>query len=70
MPYLLAVVIFLVLAAVWSRIFRRIGWPPWSALLMLIPVVGFVIISLVLAFNKWPIEKRVEELEREVSRPR
>ena len=67
--FLLPLVVWVVLGAVWSRVFRRIGWSPWYALLMVIPLSIFIL-PLVLAFNKWPIERRVEDLEREVSRRR
>ena len=69
MLFLLALVVFVVLAAFWAGIFRRLGWSPWFALLMVIPLASLVIV-LVLAFNKWPIERRVEELERELAKPR
>jgi MFS family permease len=69
MLFLLALVVFVVLAGFWAGIFRRIGWSPWFALLMLIPLSSVVIV-LVLAFNKWPIERRVEELEREAAQRR
>ena len=67
MPFLFGIVVFVVLAAVWTRIFRRLGWSPWYAVLMLIPL-AFLIASVVVAFQKWPIERRVEDLEREVAK--
>lgn len=67
--FLLPFVVWVVLAAVWARVFRRIGWSPWFAILMVIPLSIFIL-PLVLAAKKWPIERRVEDLEREVTRRR
>jgi hypothetical protein len=43
----------LLIIPVW-RIFRRAGLQPALALLLLIPGLGLVIVSLVLAFSRWP----------------
>lgn len=69
MQFLLLIVVWVALAVVWAQVFRRMGWSPWYGLLMAIPLSIFIL-PLVLAFNKWPIERRVEDLEREVSKPR
>jgi len=69
MQFLLLIIVWGVLAVVWARIFRRMGWSPWYGVLMVIPLSIFIL-PLVLAFQKWPIEQRVEELERQSAKPR
>lgn len=70
MPYVLGVlVIGALLAYAWSRVFRRIGWPPWLAVVAVIPLIAAVVL-VVVAFSRWPLEDRVAELERELARLR
>ena len=52
-----------VAALVWWRIFAKTGYGGPFGLLMLLPLVNLVML-LVLAFAKWPIEKEIEELRR------
>ena len=53
----------------WWRIYTRIGWSPYLALLMPIPIGGAVIV-LYVAFSRWPIEQRMEALETDLKRLR
>jgi hypothetical protein len=70
MPRVVAgLIIGAVFAIAWWRIFRRIGWPPWLAVLAVVLPVN-LIIPFVLAFSRWPVEDRVASLEREVARLR
>ena len=51
----------------WWRIYTRIGWSPFLALLMPIPIGGVVVVMYV-AFSRWPIEERMEALETDLKR--
>ena len=67
MEFFLGIILSVFMAAVWHRIFRRLGWSRWWGLTMLIPPVVFIV-SGVMYFQKWPIERRIEELEEELTR--
>lgn len=47
------------------RIFMRAGLRPYGALLMLVPLVGFVIAACALAFQKWPAAQPLVLKKRE-----
>lgn len=53
----------IVLGIPYWRILRRAGLSPYYALLALVPILGYLIIELVLAFSQWrpiqPSQKRV-----------
>ncbi len=36
------------------RIFRRAGLPPWPALLIFVPIAGWIAVGSFLAFQRWP----------------
>jgi len=59
----LILIVMTVAALVWWRIFAKTGYGGPFGLLMLLPLVNLVML-LVLAFAKWPIEKEIEELRR------
>lgn len=70
MPYFLGVLIIGgAVAFAWSRVFRRMGWPPLLAVTAVVPLV-WVVMPFMLAFSRWPVEDRVASLEREVARLR
>ena len=70
MPYVVGILIVGgVLAFAWSRVFGRVGWPPWLAVVAIVLPVNLIILF-VLAFSRWPVEDRVAGLEREVARLR
>ena len=63
MPFVIVyIIIGIVQIVAWWRIFRRIGWAPWVSLLSIIPVVGLVIL-VVFAFSRWPVEERMTSRE-------
>ena len=66
MEFFLGIIVSVMMAAAWYRIFRRLGWSRWGGLTMLIAPVMFIV-SGVMYFQKWPIERRIEELEQELS---
>ena len=68
MQFLFGIILFVLLAAAWSRIFKRLGWSSWWGLTVLIPPVIYIV-SAVMYFQRWPIERRLEELEQELKRP-
>jgi len=43
----------LVIVPLW-RIFARAGFNPALSLLVIIPLLGFIIVTAVLGFSKWP----------------
>ncbi len=58
MPYaVVSLAIGAVMAFAWSRIFGRIGWPPWLAVVAIVLPVN-VIILFVVAFSRWPVENQ------------
>jgi hypothetical protein len=70
MPYaVVALIIGAAMAFAWSRVFGRVGWPPWLAVVAIVLPVNLIILF-VLAFSRWPVEDRVAGLEREVARLR
>ncbi len=46
-----------------SRVFAKAGYPPWLGAMALVPGVNLALFFF-LAFAKWPIERRLELLER------
>ncbi|MSQ05594.1 MAG: hypothetical protein EXR54_03340 [Dehalococcoidia bacterium] len=54
---LILLVVGVLLAFAWARIFRRIGWPPWLAVAAVVPLVALVMPFLV-AFSRWPLEDK------------
>ena len=68
MQFLIPLLIYAaVVAYIWWRIFTRVGWTPWLALVMALPVAN-VVILIMFAFSSWPINERIRELEAEVAR--
>lgn len=63
--YIFVVVLLLLLAFGWSRIYRRLGWNQWWGLAMVVPFAYLVAVA-VLYFQRWPLEQRIAELEEEV----
>ena len=59
---LLVGLVTLILAIlIWWRIFAKAGYSGALGLLMFIPLANLIVL-LVLAFGKWPIEEEVEQL--------
>lgn len=56
------VVLFITFVPLW-KIVSKTGYPGIMSLLFFVPVLNLVMIF-VLAFSKWPIEQRLEELRR------
>ena len=53
----LLIIVLVVIVPFWN-IFKKAGYSPWLALLMLIPLVNFIMLYF-LAFASWPaIEKQ------------
>lgn len=66
MPYVVIAAIGLAVAAyVWSRIFWKAGWGKWTGVLMVVPIVNMLMLF-TLAFSRWPVHDRLEELEHEL----
>ncbi|HLF04905.1 MAG TPA: hypothetical protein VI855_06785 [Dehalococcoidia bacterium] len=58
MPYaVVSLIIGAAMAFAWSQIFRRIGWPPWMAVVAIVLPVNIVILFVV-AFSRWPVESQ------------
>jgi len=59
--FLLFALALLVLATIRGmRIAAKAGYPSWVSLLFLVPVVDLVVL-LVVAFSKWPVQRRLEQ---------
>jgi hypothetical protein len=58
-----ALVLFALLTLAGTRAVAKAGYPSWVALLFVVPVVDLVIL-LVIAFMKWPVERRLELAEQ------
>ena len=54
-------ILFLLFLIIWWRIFAKAGYSGALSLLMLVPIAN-VIVILVLAFGRWPIEDEVQRL--------
>ena len=53
----------------WYRIFSRLGWHPLWGLTMILPP-AVIVLTAVMYFQRWPLEKKVEDLEQEIERLR
>ena len=67
MLFILALFLYALVAVAWYRIFRRLGWHSLLGLTMILPFAVFVV-STVMYFQRWPLERKVEELEQEIER--
>ena len=56
--------------ALWPlmRIFRRAGFAPWWALLIFVPVVGYVGVLGLLTLRRWPARKDLPTPQRKARR--
>ncbi len=64
MQLLIPLIIYLAVAMTWMRIFRRVGWSKWLALLMLVPIVN-IALFFAFVFMPWPIEDTlIQDLKR------
>jgi hypothetical protein len=61
----ISLVISVLVAVVYCKIYAKAGYPWAMGLLMLIPIVNLVML-LVLAFSEWPIQKQVRQLQQTV----
>ena len=55
------VLVFVLWLFFWSRIFKRMGYPSYYCIVMIIPFVNFIALG-ILALVKWPTQKREKEL--------
>ncbi len=60
------ILIFIISIIIWCKIFRKTGYSWALGLLMLVPVANLVMF-LILAFTKWPIEKELEDLKKSIN---
>ncbi len=61
MQFLIPLIIYLAVTLTWMRIFRRVGWSKWLALLMIVPIVN-VALYFAFVFMPWPIEDTLTPL--------
>jgi hypothetical protein len=52
-------------AFAWWRIFWRLGWPPYTGLIMAVPIANLVML-LYIAYTPWPIEEKMESIRKEL----
>ena len=62
----ISLVIFIFAIIIWWRIFAKAGYSGALGLLMFVPFVN-IIVLLVLAFARWPIQKEVALLRQQVA---
>jgi uncharacterized membrane protein len=60
---IISLIIFVIGLVVWWRVFSKAGYSGVLGLLMIVPLIN-VVLLLVLAFAKWPIQERLERYER------
>ena len=53
-----SIVIGIIWVVAWAKIFTKVGYNPWLALLTVIPGIN-VLLILWLAYSKWPISEYV-----------
>lgn len=63
-PELLIILVIGIVVA-FCRIFRKAGYPWALGLLMFVPILN-LILFFVLAFKRWPQERRIEDMELEL----
>jgi hypothetical protein len=62
--FLLFAIVLLVVGTIGGmRVATKAGYPAWVSLLFLVPVVDLVVL-VVVAFSKWPVERRLEQVSR------
>jgi len=66
--FLVVLVVLLVTAVVYCKIFSKAGYPWALGLLMLVPIAN-IIMPFVLAFGDWPIHKELRLLRQQQSVP-
>jgi heme/copper-type cytochrome/quinol oxidase subunit 2 len=59
------VVVVLFLFSIWWKIFKKAGYSGALGLLMYIPIIN-IIMLLILAFSKWPIQRQLEQLQQQL----
>lgn len=59
---IVALALLLLVVAGWWRILRRVGYPGFLSLLLLVPIVN-VVVFLLFAYLPWPIEDQRDEAE-------
>jgi membrane-anchored protein YejM (alkaline phosphatase superfamily) len=62
----ISLVIFIFAIIIWWRIFAKAGYSGALGLLMFVPLAN-IIVLLVLAFARWPIQKEVALLRQQVA---
>ncbi len=62
------VVVLLFLFSIWWKIFKKAGYSGALGLLMYIPIIN-IIMLLILAFSKWPIQRQLEQLQQQLGIP-
>jgi len=67
--WLLFVLFAMAIAAlIYCRIFHKAGYSWALGLLMLVPIVN-IVMPFILAFGRWPIETKLEQLQRQRNNP-
>jgi|SRR5205809_5621326 len=62
----ISLVIFIFAIIIWWRIFAKAGYSGALGLLMFVPLAN-IIVLLVLAFARWPIQKEVDLLRQQIA---
>lgn len=65
---ILGILTFIFLLYCWKRVYEKLGYdnPGLMGFLMLIPFINLILFFAIIVFSKYPIQTRVEELEKEI----
>jgi len=61
-PYVVGLIAQIILGISGWHIAKKAGYAPAWGLLAVVPIISYIVI-LYFAFNKWPIEKEIQELK-------
>jgi len=64
----IAIVVWLIFAIAYIRIIQKAGYSGWWILIALVPIVN-VVMFLVFAYSRWPIQRENDELRARLGVP-
>jgi uncharacterized membrane protein len=64
----ISLVIFIIYIIAWWKIFSKAGYSGALSLLLIFIPIANIIVFLILAFRRWPIQKELDALRQQVAR--
>ncbi len=61
-------VIFIIYIVAWWKIFSKAGYSGALSLLLIFIPIANIIVFLILAFGRWPVQKELDALRQQVAR--